>query len=366
MVTASPASYLSTLDAAWQAHLAPRALAAPTVISLFAGGGGSTLGYRMAGYREVLAVEWDALAVQALQGNFPEVPVWAGDITDLSVEECLRRTGLVPGELDLLDGSPPCQGFSTAGKRQLHDARNGLWREYVRLLEGLRPRAFVLENVPGLVKGKMRLVFAECYRALNACGYQVSARVLDAAYFGVPQHRRRLVILGIRDDLGLVPTHPAAETWPISLRVALEAAKLLPDQLDTAEIDPVDWETPVLDDAYGRLWARVPRGGCAADVIGKGFTSCVKPHLDVPCCTLPKTQTGRGFATVVHPLEPRALSVMEAALISAFPPQMRFSGSYAERWARIGNAVPPFLTRAIATHLRQTVLAGVTTGAPMS
>jgi DNA (cytosine-5)-methyltransferase 1 len=209
--------------------------------------------------------------------------------------------------------------------------------------------------VPGLVKGKMRLVFAECYRALRACGYRVSARVLNAASFGVPQDRTRLVIIGIRSDLDVVPTHPRAETWPVPLRVALGAARLYREQLDDADLEPVMWETPTLSDAYGQLWARVPQGGSAADVIGKGFTSCVKPRLDAPGFTLRRMQTRRGFATVVHPLEPRALSVMEAMLISSFPPRFQLSGSYSERFARIGNAVPPFLTRAIARHLRQTV-----------
>jgi hypothetical protein len=145
----------------------------------------------MAGYREVLAVERDPHAVATLTHNYPEVPIFAGDITLLSIEEALSLAGLKRGELDVLDGSPPCQGFSTVGKRQLHDVRNGLWQEYVRLLDGLQPRCFVLENVPGLVRGKMRLVFAACFRALQACGYQVTARVLNAAYFGVPQDRHR-------------------------------------------------------------------------------------------------------------------------------------------------------------------------------
>ena len=114
----------------------------------------------------------------------------------------------------MLDGSPPCQGFSMAGSRELDDPRNGLFREFVRLLRGLRPRAFVLENVPGLVRGRMRLVFADMLRELKASGYRVSARVLDAAYFGVPQHRQRLIVVGARDDLGIEPSHPAAQNRP--------------------------------------------------------------------------------------------------------------------------------------------------------
>jgi DNA (cytosine-5)-methyltransferase 1 len=123
--------YPAFLEACWQEHLKPKAEDAPTVISLFAGCGGSSLGYSMAGYRELLAVEWDDHAVETLKLNFPDVPVWHGDIAKFSVEECLRITGLQPGELDVLDGSPPCQGFSTAGKRKMDDGRNQLFREYV-------------------------------------------------------------------------------------------------------------------------------------------------------------------------------------------------------------------------------------------
>jgi len=362
VATVSPAEYLAGLESAWRDHLAPRQTTAPTVVSLFAGGGGSTLGHRMAGYQERLAVEWDACAVATLQRNVPETPIVTGDIATLSVDDALTLSGLRPGELDLLDGSPPCQGFSAAGKRRLDDPRNGLFREYARLLDGLQPRAFVLENVPGLVRGKMRLVFAECLRLLAGCGYRVSARVVNAAYFGVPQDRHRLIVIGVRQDLGMAPTHPPAQVWPIPFRVALDAARLLHRQgtgdpgLSAYEAE--DWVTPPLDDAYGHLWHRVRRGGTAADVIGKGFASCVKPRLDRPGPTLPKTQGGHGFATVVHPVEPRALSVAEAALASSFPPGFRFVGSYQERWARIGNGVPPLLMRAIATHLRQTVLDG--------
>jgi site-specific DNA-cytosine methylase len=106
----------------------------------------------MAGFRELLAVEWDKHAVETFRLNFPGVPVWQGDIADLSVEECLRIAGIEPGQLDVFDGSPPCQGFSTAGRRRMEDGRNQLFREYVRLLRGLRPKVLVMENVSGMVK----------------------------------------------------------------------------------------------------------------------------------------------------------------------------------------------------------------------
>lgn len=194
-------TYPEILEAAWQDHLAPRDPDAPTVISTFAGGGGSSLGYSMAGYRELLAVEWDDNAVETFKLNFPDVPVYHGDIAKLSVKECMKLAGIEEEELDLLDGSPPCQGVSTAGKRNLNDPRNQLFREFVRLLRGLKPKVFVMENVPGLVKGKMKLIFAEIIRELKASGYQVRCKKLNAMYFYVPQSRERLIFIGVRSEL---------------------------------------------------------------------------------------------------------------------------------------------------------------------
>lgn len=192
--------YHEALRAAHAEYLAPRAADAPTVISTFAGGGGSSLGYNMAGFREALAVEWDDNAAQTLRLNFPHVPIYHGDIAKLSVEEALRISGLKPGELDVFDGSPPCQGFSTAGKRDFGDQRNQLFKEYVRLLRGLQPKVFVMENVSGMVKGDMKLLFAEILKELKASGYAVKARLLNAMYFGVPQSRERMIFIGVRND----------------------------------------------------------------------------------------------------------------------------------------------------------------------
>ena len=193
--------YPAHLEACWREHLEPRAEDAPTVISLFAGCGGSSLGYSMAGYRELLAVEWDDHSVATFKLNFPDVPVYHGDIAKLSVEECLRLAGIGPGELDVLDGSPPCQGFSTAGKRRMDDGRNTLFREYVRLLRGLRPKVLIMENVSGMVQGKMKLIFAEILKELKESGYHVSARLMNAMYYGVPQSRQRMIFVGVREDI---------------------------------------------------------------------------------------------------------------------------------------------------------------------
>ena len=195
-------TYPEILEIAWNEHLAPRAKNAPTVISTFAGGGGSSLGYSMAGYKELLAVEWDNNAVETFKLNFPDVPVYHGDISKLSVKQCMKLAGLKnEGELDLLDGSPPCQGFSVSGKRDFSDNRNLLFNEYVRLLRGLKPKVFIMENVKGLVIGKMKLIFADIMRELKASGYNVVCKLMNAKYFYVPQVRNRLIFIGVRNDI---------------------------------------------------------------------------------------------------------------------------------------------------------------------
>jgi DNA (cytosine-5)-methyltransferase 1 len=329
-------TYAEILEAAWAEHLAPRDADAPTVVSLFAGAGGSSLGYSMAGYRELLAVEWDDAAVATLRANVPGLAIHHGDIAALSVEECLALAGIAPGELDLLDASPTCQGFSTAGKRQLDDSRNQLFREFVRLLRGLRPRAFVLENVPGLVRGKMRLVFAEMLRELKASGYRVSARVLDAAYHGVPQHRERLIVIGAREDLAATPTHPLPGTGPIRYHAAVEGLA------EAAQVAPP--VTPLQVERW-----RATRRGCAHP---ERF-SLLRLSWDRIAPTILKEP---GLGGHFHPDEPRRLGAAELRRIASFPDGFAFEGDWMDAVNGIGSSVPPLLMRAIARHVRSTIL----------
>ena len=336
--------YVASLTAAWADHLAPRAEAAPTVVSLFAGGGGSSLGYSMAGYRERLAVEWNPYAAACFRRNLPGIPVYLGDIHTLSIEEAVSMSGLRPGELDVLDGSPPCQGFSTGGKRVLADPRNGFFLEYVRLLRALQPKVMVMENVSGLVKGKMRLAFAETIRALTGCGYVVSTRLMNAAYFGVPQSRQRLIVIGVRADLGIAPSHPKTQQWPVSVREALEGV----------EHEPV----PALSGKYRHLTLLVRPGQCAADHdAGKGFQNLVRLQWDKPSPTINRMNPGTGLGTPLHPVEHRSLSVPGAKRLCSFPDEYQLpEGSFQDRWGVLGNAVPPLFMRAIAEHIRDEIL----------
>lgn len=338
----SKIDYPAILAEAWRQHLAPKADDAPTVISTFAGCGGSSLGYSMAGYRELLAVEWDDNAVETFKLNFPDVPVYHGDIAKLSVDECLEMTSLEPGQLDVFDGSPPCQGFSTAGKRKFDDDRNQLFREYVRLLRGLRPKVFVMENVSGMVKGKMKLIFADILRELKASGYRVSARLLNAMYFHVPQSRERMIFIGVREDLEIEPSHPGAMNRPIAVRAAIEDCAM-------------DIEAPVLSGKFGDLSRRLKPGQNISDITGSYGHGNQRIEYGKPSPTLVKTAMF-GAPKMIHPSDDRGLSIGEAKRIGSFPDAFQMIGDYRLRWQRIGNSVPPLLMRSVAQHIRQSIL----------
>jgi DNA (cytosine-5)-methyltransferase 1 len=330
--------YPAYLAGCWLEHLQPKPANAPTVISTFAGAGGSSLGYSMAGFRELLAVEWDNNAVETFKLNFHDVPVYHGDIAKLSVDEVLSMTGLKPGELDIFDGSPPCQGFSTAGKRQIDDPRNSLFREYVRLLRGLRPKVFVMENVSGMVKGVMKLVFVEILKELKASGYKVSARLLNAMYFGVPQSRERMIFIGVRDDLGIEPSHPIAETEVVNIKRAWSS---LPDGLSQ-------------DTFTGKLLeiaSKILPFGDGSDVVPGSWFNLKRLQNDKPSRTIQKS-TG-----LMPENENRNLTIPELKRIGAFPDNYLLTGDFISQWARIGNSVPPLFMRSIARHIRENILA---------
>lgn len=335
-VIAGQNEYVRSLAAAWEAAQAPREPDAPTVLSTFAGCGGSSLGYAMAGYRELLAVEWDDHAVATFKLNFPDVPVFHDDIKELSVETCMRQAGLSgPGELDVLDGSPPCQGFSTAGKRDFGDDRNDLFREYVRLLRGLRPKAFIMENVSGMVKGKMKLIFAECMRELKASGYRVKAALLNAKWFGVPQSRQRIIIIGSG-------THDV--TCP---RFTSERCYCVEDAIGDLAGLPTD--KPFNPDTrMARVMLSVLPGHCDPK-----HYSHVKLRWDQPARTL--QHDFLSYFHVWHPSAKRPLRLDEWKRLGSFPEAVLFSDK-PKGCSEIGNSVPPLFMRAIAQHVRDTLL----------
>ena len=315
----------------------------PTVVSTFSGCGGSSLGYKMAGFRVLLAVDFDDNSMETYRANFPGTRTFHGDIKDLSVRKLLEICGLEAGELDVLDGSPPCQGFSMQGKRRMADSRNRLFMEYVRLLRGTRPRAFVMENVSGMVKGKMRVVFTEIFRELKASGYWVSAAVLNSMRYGVPQARERIIFVGTRNDLKTEPTFPRPTSRPISVTRALEGC-------------PVDEEMVLPEGFLSEVLPRLRQGESPARYHPKGHHfSTRRNKSDMPSFTISRT-FGKTLSGIIHPTEPRFHTISELKRLSSFPDDFVFVGTFTEKWNRIGNTVPPLFMRAIAEHVRRTIL----------
>jgi DNA (cytosine-5)-methyltransferase 1 len=203
-----------------------------TVVSLFSGCGGSCLGFKMAGYKILWANEFIPAAQETYRLNSPETVLCTDDVRTVQPKQILEVIGKQRGEVDVLEGSPPCASFSTAGKReknwgkvkQYSDTRqrvDDLFFEYARLLDGLQPKVFVAENVSGLVKGTAKGYFKEILTALKACGYQVQAKLLDAQWLGVPQMRQRIIFVGVRNDIGMQPMFPKPLPYRYSVREAL-------------------------------------------------------------------------------------------------------------------------------------------------
>lgn len=314
----------------------------PTVISTFAGTGGSSLGYHLAGFKEILAIDFDAHAVECFKENFSDVPVWHRSVTEVTSEEIMSFCKINKGELDVFDGSPPCQGFSISGKREVKDKRNNLFLDYWRLIDGLQPKVFVMENVSGMVKGVMKGRFVEIIKTLKSGNYLVKCKKMNSKFYGVPQSRERLFFIGVRKDLNKEPVFPAPSNKIISAGEALKNIK--------------PSEILELTDKYGKMWSKVPVGGNCSDVVGTGFNSCIKINPLKPSPTVNKTTTGKGFGTMVHWSEPRAIAINEAKILCSFPENFKLIGSYPEQWARLGNAVMPKMMQAIAETIKNQIL----------
>ena len=387
-------------------------------ISLFAGGGGSSLGYRMAGFRMRWANEFIDAAREVYEANAaPGTVVDGRDIRKVDPLAVLREIGLKPGELDLLDGSPPCSDFSSAGKRNEGWGRvkkysnkeqrvDDLFFEYVRFIRLMQPKVFVAENVAGLVKGVAKGYFIEIMRAMKACGYRVEAQLLDAQWLGVPQARERIIFQGVREDLGLAPAFPEPLPYRYSVRDAIpeigvirngngsshssnRGKKISSDKpistitAGSKGSGPHQFEIEIVGNSnasHSRKNERRSIDGPARTILAR------RSNLDVvvrqgangafggatwqDTSTHPSPTIGAGPSSgnglsppsmieVVRgaEVERRKFSIEELKRICAFPDDFAVSGTYGQQWERLGRAVPPLMMRAIAIEIRDRVLA---------
>ena len=345
----------------------------PTVIDLFAGVGGLSLGFEMAGFEVALANEYDPSIAEAYKKNRPNTKMIVEDITKLPVEETF---GPYQGKVTVVIGGPPCQGFSQKGMRKsINDPRNFLFRYYFEVVKKVKPEYFVIENVPNLLTTENGYFKDEIVELFSGIGYAVSCGVLCAADFGVPQDRRRTCIMGklgagkpvelpepngvhttIWDaisDLSYFESGEGAEEQSyrnapqseyqkllragsselynhIATRhskVTLERLKMIAPECGK-EMLPEEHHTKSI---YSGTWCRMKKDG-----IAKTITT----RYDTP-----------SSGEFTHPYLDRAITTREAARIQSFPDTFRFYGSKSSQMKQVGNAVPPLLGKAIAERI---------------
>lgn len=331
-----------------------------SAISTFSGCGGSSLGYKMAGFKVLWANEFVEAARDTYAANAPETILDDRDIREVSPQSILDALGMDRGALDLLDGSPPCASFSTAGKRsrdwgktkaysETVQRTDDLFFEFIRILDGLQPRAFVAENVAGLVKGVAKGYFIEILKAMKACGYNVKAKVLDAKWLGVPQSRQRVIFIGVREDLEAEPQHPNPLPYFYAIRDALPWINAITHDTNSYHFE-VEAEADITRYAIGAEWEKLLPGEQS-----ERYFSLVRTLPDQPSPAILARGGYGGVATVTHPTEPRKFSIAELRRLCAFPDDFTLTGSYSQQWERLGRAVPPVMMAHVARSVAESL-----------
>jgi DNA (cytosine-5)-methyltransferase 1 len=332
----------------------------PTAVDLFCGCGGLTAGLKRAGFQVLGALDIDSLSVKIYKANHREIHVWEQDIRALKSSEVFKKLGLKKGELDLLAGCPPCQGFSKMrtlnGALRIRDSRNNLLNEFVRFVEKLRPRTVMMENVPGLAE---KGLFSQYCRKMKDLGYIGEHRVLNAADYGVPQRRRRLIYLA-----GRGAAIPFAEASRNSKTVK-DAIRGLPKAGKSG--DPLHDMPEHRTSKVMNIIKRIPKdGGSRTDLPARFQLACHKNcngFKDVygrmawksPAPTITSGCFNPSKGRFLHPKENRAITMREAALLQGFPRRYKFpiTDNKSAVAMMIGNALPPPFITAHSRNIRR-------------
>lgn len=337
------------------------------VVSTFSGGG-SCLGYRMAGYRVLWSNEFIPAAQDTYRANHPNVYLNTSDIRNVTPEQVLEESGMNVGEIDIFDGSPPCAAFSTAGSREKSWGKakaysdtvtrvDDLFFEYTRLLNGLQPKTFVAENVSGLVKGTAKGYFKLILSEMKQCGYEVSARLLNAAYLGVPQRRERLIFVGVRNDLceayGVHSIHPKPESNVTTLGEAI--SDVINDQNEVERLIEDEKRH-----ARYKVLQKIPKGTdktiSGSEITGGSYFNLIRETMSRPCSTICQSNGKSSASGNCHPLYDRKFTIAELKRIMSVPDDFVLTGNYAQQWERLGRMVPPVMMSKIAKTIQTEVL----------
>ena len=365
----------------------------PNALSLFAGAGGCSLGFKKAGYQILYALDSDLAAVKTYRANFLDTICARGDVREFDFGALLDKLKIKAGELDVLIGGPPCQGFSTAGAKFWDDPRNSLLKSYVKSLKIVYPKWFIMENVEGLLTAKSGEYIYEATKAFIELGYRVRVDKIYAHEYGVPQRRKRVLVIGnrlgldfglpqpvlhihgaifrksnltLRHAIGDLPEPSANEDQAV--RYSSAAGEI---QNGTSEIE--DHFSPLLHgtqaeriralkpgqtmkdlpaelqhSSFRRRAYRRVMDGTPSDKRGGAPSGLKRLHFDEPCLTI----TGAACREFIHPIEDRPLTIRECARIQTFPDSFVFLGNASDKIRHIGNAIPPKLAQIFAEHIK--------------
>lgn len=359
----------------------------PIAISLFAGAGGCSLGFKNAGYKILYASDIDKSAIETYNINFPETFTECKDIRNVDFHNILSTLNIHAGEVDIVIGGPPCQGFSTAGARSEDDPRNGLLRQYVQALDIIKPKWFLMENVEGLLTAKKGEYIRETIIALTKLGYTVRLEKVYSHDYGIPQKRKRVIIIGNR--FGQVFKFPKPQGQMVTISQALTGLPSpsyenisLPYEIDFSNSWAKILKSPTgivtdhftqtltgiqydrvkelkqgqtmknLPDymqhpSFSKRAARRVKDGMPTEKRGGAPSGLKRLKENEPSLTI----TSAAIREFIHPTENRYLTIRECARIQTFPDDFIFCGCTGDKIQQIGNAIPPLLAEIFARHI---------------
>ena len=334
-----------------------------SAIDLFSGAGGLHLGFEEAGIKINLCLDNDALVERTPKRNFPKIPFMNVDIRDISYDDIKKY--LEDGSIDIVIGGPPCQGFSTIGKRvssnplvrERHDPRNELVITYAKLISAIKPKFIVMENVKGILTMRKGEYLQTVLSELRKAGYAVNYKLINMADYGVPQIRERVIILGNR--LGLPVRFPPPDhsnnpqdglpQW-VSCWSVLEDLVPMGDNPEFNHVALKHTERNIARYKMIPEGGRLPEKDLPADLYRKNFGNTYKRlHRNRPALTM----VPGNDAFPIHPLLHRSLTVREAARIQTFPDSIIFEGNRRQQGHQVGNAVPPVFSHKLANFIIQ-------------
>lgn len=326
-------------------------------IDLFSGAGGLMRGFMDAGFVPVFSVEVWQPAIETHNLNYPNVPLISEDIRTITNDRLASYTGKV----DVIVGGPPCQGFSTIGKRLVKDPRNELVFEFIRFVNTIRPKMFLMENVRGLLSsdgGKIKEAIEEEFRSI---GYTVVSKVLCAADYGVPQMRNRIFFFGVRNDLGIDPSFPLPTHTKNNYVTVGEAINDLIGKENIVDNHVPMKHNPTVEAriAFIKEGEGIPKEGLPDDIACGSRSDYKNNQLKNFSHVYRRLSRTRPATTMVpghnafplHPTQNRSLTVREAARIQTFPDDVVFCGTRQNQCIQVGNAVPVKLAYQLAKHI---------------